>query len=256
MTRILLEVCTATHADALAAAEGGADRLELNSALELGGLTPSLGVFLQIRQQLAIPLCVMIRPRPGAFAYSDAEFASIRAEAKWFLDHGADAIVLGVLTPGGEVDLPRCRELIGIAGPQKAIFHRAFDLVPRPLESLEQLIDLGFARIMTSGQEPTTSRGVSLIAELIRQAAGRIEILPAGGVTPENVGEIVGRTGCDQVHASLRSDRHDPSAAHRPLIRFGTSGEAGEGHFRGTDASLVRRMRRELDALHEPNGET
>ncbi|WP_020469200.1 copper homeostasis protein CutC [Zavarzinella formosa] len=254
MSRILLEVCTATLDDALAAAQGGADRLELNSALELGGLTPSPGVFLRIREVVSLPLCVMIRPRPGGFHYSANEFQMMIEEAKWFLNHGADAIVFGILTEDGLVDMNRCREIVELAGTGRAIFHRAFDLTPEPKAALEQLIHLGFARVMTSGQQPVTLAGCSLINELISQAAGRIEILPAGGIKTQNMREVIAHTGCDQIHASLRSDREDRSARHRPAIQFGSASGDGECFYRSTDVSLVKKMRDLLDGLHNHTG--
>lgn len=250
MRKLTLEVCTATLSDAIAAVNGGADRLELNSALELGGLTPSPGCFLKIREHTSVPLCVLIRPRPGGFHYSGDEFRTMLSEAKWFLAHGADAIVFGFLLADGSVDGARCREFVQTVGTAKSVFHRAFDLVPEPKTALETLVQLGFQRVMTSGQQSATPAGVALIRDLVRQSANRLEILPAGGITQDNVAEIVRMTGCDQIHASLRSDRHDPSADARPLIRFGVSSSQSENHYRATSEDLVRLMRSTLDALH------
>jgi copper homeostasis protein len=126
------------------------------------------------------------------------------------------------------------------------VFHRAFDVTPEPLAALDQLIDLGFARVMTSGQEETAYQGTGLIAELIRRAAGRIEVLPAGGVNRFTVADVVVRTGCTQVHASLRGRRHDASVAARPQVSFGGSFRPAEDRYDATDSELVADLRRRL----------
>ncbi len=150
--RVLLEVAVASVEDALAAQAGGADRLELNSALGLGGLTSSLGTLQEVKATLALPVFVMIRPRPGGFAYSDADFRVMQRDSDLALQHGADGLVFGILTPEGQVDAQRCHTLVRQAAGRVAVFHRAFDVTPDPLAALEQLIDLGFQRVMTSGQ--------------------------------------------------------------------------------------------------------
>src|SRR4051794_21066209 len=139
--RLLLEIAVASVEDALAAQGGGADRLELNAALALGGLTPSLGALLEVKAAVALPVLVMIRPRPGGFAYSDADFKVMQRDADLALQHGADGIVFGILTAEGHVDADRCRRLVRQTGARAAVFHRAFDVTPDPLAALEQLID-------------------------------------------------------------------------------------------------------------------
>src|SRR5690348_5874133 len=146
--RILLEVCIASVADALAAQAGGVDRLELNTALGLGGLTPSAGQLAEVRRATALPLIVMARPRPGGFCYSDSEFRVLRRDVEHALDQGADGIAFGVLTPTGEVDRERVRQIVTQMGTRQAVFHRAFDVTPDPVVALEQLIDLGVQRVM------------------------------------------------------------------------------------------------------------
>lgn len=208
-----LEVCAAGVDDAITATASGADRLELNAALELDGLTPSLGLLEEVRRAVHIPVVAMARPRPGDFCYTPVEFRVLRRDIDLALEHGADGIAFGVLTEGHRIDVERCREVVRQVeqaarsnGPrfQGAVFHRAFDAVADPHAAMEQLIDLGVRRVMTSGQRPTALEGSTLIAELVRRAAGRIEILPAGGVRPANAAQLLARTGCDQLHASLR----------------------------------------------------
>ncbi|MDB5357775.1 MAG: hypothetical protein JWN24_4228 [Phycisphaerales bacterium] len=248
MSRVLLEICIASPEDAATAAAGGADRLELNSALELGGLTPSLGTLLETRNAVSLPVITMVRPRPGGFHYSAAEFKTMRRDVDLLLENGADGIAFGILMGDGSIDMARCRQFIariGTAGARQFVFHRAFDFTPDPSEALEQLIDLGFRRVMTSGQQPTALQGAGLIAELIRRSAGRIEILPASGIRPTNAAEIISLTNCNQLHASLREMKTDASLNARPRISLGgstSSQHADGGGYQGTDARLVTEM--------------
>lgn len=156
--------------DAQAAQEGGGDRLELNAALSLGGLAPSLGTLIEVRPATRLPLFVMLRPRPGAFCYSSAEYRVLLRDLDLLLSHGADGIVFGVLREDATVDPARCRQVVRQAGGRAVVFHRAFDLAPSPAEAPEALIDLGICRVMTSGQQLTALAGASCIAALVRQA--------------------------------------------------------------------------------------
>ena len=247
-SRVLLEVAVASVEDALAAQAGGADRLELNAALALGGLTPSLGTLIEVKRAVALPVLTMVRPRPGGFAYSAAEFAVMRRDADLALAHGADGIVFGVLRAEGAVDGERCRELVRQAASHPVVFHRAFDVTPDAFAALERLIDVGVCRVMTSGQEETAYNGAGRIAELIRRAAGRIEILPAGGINRFTVADVLARTGCDQVHASLRVARCDASGAARPHVAFGAALRPPEDRFEATGEAAVAELRQLLGA--------
>jgi copper homeostasis protein len=243
--RLLLEVPVVSVEDALAAQEGGADRLELNAALTLGGLTPSLGTLIEVKAAVALPVLVMIRPRPGGFCYAEADIKVMKRDVDLALQHGADGVVLGILTADGRVDSERCRRLLRQAAGRTTVFHRAFDVTPDPFEALESLIELGLQRVMTSGQEETAFYGAKCIGELIHRAAGRIEVLPAGGINRFTVADVVARTGCDQVHASLRAKRDDRSVAARPHVSFGTL-ELPEDRYDATSAEAVAEMRRLL----------
>jgi copper homeostasis protein len=245
--RVLLEIGVASVDDAVAAIEAGADRLELNCAMSLGGLTPSAGLFAEVRRRVEIPLIAMVRPRAGGFAYSDGEFEVMLRDAKALIAAGADGIAFGILTARGEVDVDRCRKLRETCDDRAAVFHRAFDLTPQPLAALDCLNDLGFRRVMTSGQAESAASGADSIADLVRHAAGRIEVLPAGGINHQSVGEILTRTGCDQVHAGLRTISRDTSVTARPGIRFGRITPIPEGEFDRTDASAVAALRLVLD---------
>jgi copper homeostasis protein len=244
--RVLLEVAVASAEDAAVAEANGADRVELNAALALGGLTPSAGLLLETRRAVSLPVLAMARPRPGGFRYRDAEFCVLLRDVEFALEHGADGVAFGVLRADGGIDLDRCAEVMRLVGGRAAVFHRAFDVTPDPAEALEQLIDLGVRRVMTSGQEATALQGISRIVELVKQAGGRIEVLPAAGINRQTAAEVVARSGCDQVHASLRTTLEDRSAAARPQVRFGG---AEEYRYEATDAGAVREMRALLDAL-------
>lgn len=241
--RILIEVAIETVEDALAAERGGADRLELCAALDLGGLTPSLGAFHEIRDRVSLPICVMIRPRPGDFVYDDADFRVMLRDIAHFLPHEPAAFVFGLLRPDGRVDDGPCVELVSRAGPVPCVFHRAFDRVPDQAATLATIRDLGFRRVLTSGQAATALEGSPRIATLMRQAAGRIEILPCGKVRAKDVESVVRVTKCNQVHGSF--------AEPMPL---------GEGRgYRGyqqrsrTSAEEVAATRAVLDTM-EPSG--
>src|ERR1700722_15287232 len=198
MTHVRLEICCGSIEDAIEAEKGGADRVELCSALFLGGLTPSVGTIQEARRRLKIPIMVMVRPRGGGFAYSEAEMASMERDTEAAVANGADGGVFGILQSDGRIDVARGARIRQLIGKRQAVFHRAFDVTPDPFEALEQLIDLGVRRIMTSGQEESALTGAGCIAELIRRVAGRIEILPAGGINPGTVAGVLARTGCDQ----------------------------------------------------------
>lgn len=242
--RILLEICTASLEDCFAAQEGGVDRVELNSALSLGGLTPSLGLLQETRQALRLPIIVMIRPRPAGFCYSASEFTVMQREVELALAHGAEGIAFGILHEDGTIDQPRCASIIQQAAGREIVFHRAFDVTPDARVALEQLIDLGVTRVLTSGQESSAYNGATRIAEFIKQAAGRIQILPAGGINRFTIADILSRTGCEQVHASLTTARIDASTCRRPQIKFGNAGFSGEEQYFATDRVAVEELRR------------
>ena len=255
--RVLLEICVATLEDAKTAELAGADRLELNSALGLGGLTPSLGLFLEIKEAVQLPVMAMIRPRPGGFDYGGDDFRVMLRDIKIAVDHGAEGIVCGVLSESGAIDFDRCRTLRVAIGDRRAIFHRAFDLTPDPFDAVESLIELGFDRVMTSGQEESAYNGIPLIRQLIDRVGNRIEILPAGGINRFTLNDILARTGCDQVHGSLREIRVDASASGRPRVRFGAAFSPPEDRFDTTSlhaaSDLAARLKAFADARESPS---
>lgn len=161
---LTIEICAGSLDDAIAAEKAGAARIELNSSLFLGGLTPSLGTLILVKKETTLKVMTMVRPRAAGFLYTDGEFKTMKEDARLFVENGADSIVFGRLKQDGSIDEKRCEALIAIAGGKDTVFHRAIDVVPDPLKALDILINLGFTRVLTSGQEPTAYEGMELIA--------------------------------------------------------------------------------------------
>jgi copper homeostasis protein len=241
-----LEICCGSIDDAIQAQAGGAQRVELCSALFLGGLTPSLGTLQYARQQLTIPIMAMVRPRAGGFCYTEAEFATMERDAETLLANDAEGIVFGILTENGDIDLKRTRRLREIAGSKQTVFHRAFDVTPDPFRALDQLVDLGITRILTSGQQDTVPEGANLIRRLIEYAGDRIEVLPGGGIKPFNLEDVVSRTGCSQVHLTAFKSMVDRSTQQNPAVTFGGALYPAEDRFLMTDAGLVSEIAEKL----------
>lgn len=197
--KLLIEVCVDTVESALAAQEGGADRVELCDNLLEGGTTPSAGAIELARRHLHIGLQVMIRPRGGDFCYSDIEFEIMQRDIAVAKALGADGVVIGILRPDGTVDSDRAKTLINLARPLNVTFHRAFDVTRDPYEALETLIELGVDRILTSGQEPSVLEGLDLITDLVRVADERVIILPGGG-SERQLKKIVTQSGVREAH--------------------------------------------------------
>lgn len=248
-SKILIEVCCGSVEDAVEAEKGGADRVELNSAVFIGGLTPSLGAIIEAKKRLNIPVMVMIRPRAGGFCYTQTEVEVMLRDAKLAVEYGADGLVFGILTPDGSVDAERCKRMIEVAQAQgrQSVFHRAFDVTPDPLKALDQLIDLSFTRVLTSGQEKTASEGIELIRKVIEHASDRIEILPGSGLRPNNIRTFVEQTKATQVHFSAFSQKLDPSMQHRPQITFSGSNPPPENQYDLVDRNIVKSMCEQLN---------
>ena len=239
-SKILIEVCCGSVDDAVEAEKGSADRVELNSSLFFGGLTPSLGSIIEAKKRLKIPVMVMIRPRAGGFCYTQAEMAVMLNDAKLAVEHGAEGLVFGILKRDGSIDTERCRQIIELANARETVFHRAFDVTPDPLQTLEKLIELGFTRVLTSGQQRTVPEGIELIKKLIARAGDKIEILPGGGIRFHNVRTIVEQTAVKQIHISAFGQRFDKSTQHRPHITFGGALYPPEDRYDLIDSSAIQ----------------
>ena len=246
---MILEVCVGSVADALAARDGGADRVELCSALELGGLTPSIGLVRCVTRACDLPAIAMIRSRAGGFCYDDADFGVMLDDVDRMRDVGLAGFVFGFLRQDGEIDTERCRTLMEHIGESESVFHRAFDVVPNMERSLEQLIELGVNRVLTSGGCATAPEGADRIAWLVEQAGERIEILPGCGVRPSNLRELMKRTRCQQVHGTFRKLTRDISTRHNILVSYGLPGCDDPQAIGLTDSETVTRAREILDAM-------
>jgi copper homeostasis protein len=221
--------------------------------MPLGGLTPSLGTLAAVKAVSNVPVMCMIRPRECGMAYTAAEITVMERDAALALEAGADGLVFGFLTPDGDVDVPECRAFLRhcsrIAPGRQWVFHRAFDVVRDPETALEQLIDLGITRVLTSGQAANAVEGLDLIRRLVEQSDGRIEVLPGGGIRPDNVERVVRETGADQVHLWLAESKQDLSASGNPAIRFGVTAPDSETEYRAASEMSIRAMRELLDKL-------
>jgi len=210
----LLEICVDSVESAIAAQAGGADRVELCANLNEDGTTPSAGMIEVARQNLAIGLQVLIRPRGGDFCYSDLEFEAMKKDIGLARTLGADGVVIGVLEPTAIIDVARTRELADLARPLRVTFHRAFDVVGDPLLALESLVELRVDRILTSGQARTAMEGLIRLTQLAQKAAGRISIMPASGINAQNVRQILAATDVNEIHigSAVTAIKHDSSA--------------------------------------------
>ena len=244
---ILLEIIATSAEDCATIERHGGERIELCAALALGGLTPSAGLVAAARAATVLPIMMMLRPREGGFCYTNSEVATLLRDLELGMAHQVDGFVFGCLCEDGTIDRARTRQIVERAGGRQTVFHRAFDVTPDPLAALETLVDLGVTRVLTSGQQPTAQAGADLIRTLVERAAGRIEILPGSGVKPENVADLLRRTGATQIHASASGVRLDPSTSARPGLGFGGQVvEGGEG-VRVAAGEVVAALRKGVD---------
>lgn len=211
-----LEICIEAPEAAVAARLGGADRVELCSALSLGGLTPSHGLIAETVARCGLPVHVLVRPRAGNFVYSSEELRVIARDIEAAKQLGAAGVVVGVLDAAGEVDFARLQEWVKLAAPLEVTFHRAIDRSRDLTQSLERAIEAGCARVLTSGGMPTVSDGADALAALVAQAAGRIRIAAGGGVTQQSATRLLQATPID-LHASLRKHGAARKNAADPL---------------------------------------
>lgn len=210
---MLLEICTNSYQSAINAQEAGAHRIELCSELSVGGITPSYGLIKRVVEALTIPVFVLIRPRRGNFYYTSAEFEIIKQDIQICKDLGCHGIVSGVLNIDNTIDIKRTKELVELSKPLSFTFHRAFDCVPNPQESLEQLIQLGVERVLTSGQESKAIVGLETLKALNLQAKNKIKILVGSGVNSQNAYKFK-KAGFDEIHASASKVINDESSIY------------------------------------------
>ncbi len=229
-----LEVCANSVMSALAAQEGGAQRVELCSVLGVGGVTPSYGAIRSARRALSIDLNVLLRPREGNFVYNEVEVSEVEEDIRACADLGVNGVVLGALDFMGNVDRSAMERWIRVAKDARlsVTFHRAIDVSRDVFQTLEDAIDLGCDCVLTSGGYGTAPEGVAVLKQMVQAARGRIVIMPGSGVNPENAAAIIRETGARFIHSSARKNR-----------------PAEDGWTGWSDASVVREIRNQLDLL-------
>ena len=241
-----LEVCVESVEGAIAAQQGGADRVELCANLMEGGTTPSAGSMQEARRNLDIALQVMIRPRGGDFCYSAIEFEIMKRDIETARSAGADGVVIGILREDGSIDEVRTRALTELARPMSVTFHRAFDMSRDPFEAMEILIGIGIDRILTSGQESSVLEGLDLIARLVGAAGDRIIIMPGGGITERNFNSIVVQSGARELHIAALENVESRMKYRNPRCFMGGELRPPEFSALATDAGRVRTFVRSL----------
>jgi len=238
-----VEIVVYNIASALKAQEGGADRIELCDNPGEGGTTPSYGTIELVRQNVSVDVFVMIRPRGGDFCYSSYEFHAMKRDISQCQKLSVDGFVFGILNPDGTIDKKRCKELIAKVRPLKVTCHRAFDMTRDPFEALEDCIEVGFDRILTSGQQAQAVIGAERIGELIKKANGRIAIMPGSGVSEDNVRTIISTSGATEIHFSATAIKESEMIFRNPQIAGMGSEEGSEFKLRTVDPMRIRKIR-------------
>lgn len=237
--RPIIEICLESVESVIAAEKGDADRVELCSDLFEGGLTPTIGTVKTALKKSNIKINAMIRPRGGDFCYSDEEFEVMKEDIKAFKETGINGIVFGILTPEGDVDVKRSKEIIELARPLAVTFHRAFDMTRDPYKSLEELIELGVDRVLTSGQEATVPEGADLLEELVQIAGDRIIVMPGCGITERNFPKLRAKIKAKEYHIYLPYETTSKMKFHPGHIYMGGLLRQSEFTITHTSSSRV-----------------
>nr|MCA8956158.1 copper homeostasis protein CutC [Planctomycetota bacterium] len=238
------ELCVDSAPGALAAQEGGADRIELCADLIEGGITPSAGAVQFVREQLSIPVMVLVRPRGGDFVYSATELEVMRRDIEMLRAAGVDGVVVGALRRDGTLDLDATRVFVAAARPMQVTFHRAFDMCIDPFAALEQLVELGVDRVLTSGQVDSAGDGLERIKDLVRRAAGRLSVMPGGGIDETNIARIAAQSEAHEIHVAALASFDSEMEFRNPHCGMGCGTLPGEYERRETDVERVRTLLR------------
>nr|WP_312576066.1 copper homeostasis protein CutC [Sedimentibacter sp.] len=244
---MILEVCVDSYTSLMTAKDSGADRIELCSALNIGGLTPSYGLMKMAREIKGIEVVVMIRPRSGDFLYDDNEFQTMKEDIEIAKKMGFDGIVAGILLSDGRIDIDRMNELVKFARPLKVVFHRAFDDARDPLSDISKLIDMGICRILTSGQRANALEGAEYIAKMQANFGKNITIMPGCGVNANNIKKIYEITGCSDYHMSGKVDVGSKMEYRENIKRMNTL--QSEFIVERSDYNLIKKVRDIIDNL-------
>lgn len=239
----MIEICCGSYEDALAAYRGGAKRIELNSALYMGGLTPSLGTLILTKKHTDLKVIAMVRPRGAGFCYNEAEFETMKLDAELLMQNGADGLAFGCLDKDGNIDTEQTQAILSIIKKYhgEAVFHRAFDCVKDPDKAMEILIDMGVDRVLTSGLKAKAMDGISLIEKLQKKYGGSIEILAGSGMNADNAKEMMDRAGISQVHSSCKGWACDPTTTG-PEVSYTYAPAPHERDYEVVDEKLVEKL--------------
>jgi copper homeostasis protein len=236
---IKIEICAFSLESCLAAERGGANRIELCGSMYEGGTTPSAGLIQVAKQRVSIEIHAMIRPRGGDFCYSDDEISVMQADIRMAKALGCEGVVLGILQPNGQVNIAQTKALVALAKPMQVTFHRAIDMTIDYLEALEDIIESGCDRILTSGQKNTAMEGIENIKNLVVQASGRIEIMTGSGVNADNAQTLI-HTGVDALHLTGKSIRDSEMVYRKEGIAMGGLSEVPEYEIVYSDSEKIR----------------
>ena len=239
MSKYILEACVDSVRSAIEAEKGGASRVELCSDLVIGGVSPSIPLFRQIRKYTDLRIRVLLRPRYGDYCYDSYEFEELKEEVSLFREEGADGVVVGILNPDGTLNTEQLSELKQEAGSMEITLHRAFDVCADPFQALEQAVEMGFDTILTSGQAPTAWDGIDLLRELQKKSRGRIEILAASGIGPEPIRNLIPFTGISSYHMSGKAELESAMTFRKKGIGLGLS-ESSDYKILRTDSHEIR----------------
>ncbi|WP_207784539.1 copper homeostasis protein CutC [Marinifilum breve] len=244
----MLEICCYSVQSAVIAEQAGANRIELCAGVYEGGTTPSLATIQLVKEKLSIPVHVIIRPRGADFCYSDVEFECMKKDILSCKEEGVDGVVSGVLLTDGKIDIKRTKELVDLAKPMSFTFHRAFDMVENHIDALQELMEIGVDRILTSGGMQTAEEGIELLAELVEKADNKIIIMPGSGVNEANIAKLKEVTGAKEFHCSAKKLVQSKMKYQNPNINMGGEGSIPEFEYYEADAEKIKKVLNQLNA--------
>jgi len=243
---VKIEVCCSSVKDAIIAEKEEVDRIELNSALAYGGLTPGLATIKKVKELVDIPVMAMIRPRSGGFNYSKLEFEIMKEEVKLIKKTGVDRIVFGILNEKAKIDYKRNKILQDISGDLITVFHRAYDVIPDPIKGINILNKLGFDRVLTSAQENKIENNLYLAKKIINYSKGKLDVVLCGGIRDYNVNKIVSETECQEIHFSAFKKKQDNSMKNKE-IKYNACG-IDEDKYKITSKDKILSIKNKLNS--------
>lgn len=252
MKDYILECCVDSVESALEAQKGGANRVELCSALVIGGLSPSVALFQKVKEVLDIKIHVLLRPRFGDFCYTDYEHEIIKEEVRKFRELGADGVVIGTLKPDGTLNMEQMKELVEEAGTMSITLHRAFDMCKDPMKTLNDVKELGIHTILTSGQKNSCINGTDLLAKLVKEADEKVDILIGGGVNASVIEELYNETGATSYHMSGKITLDSKMEYRRSDVNMGVA-SMSEYEIWRTSSNRVSAAKEVLEKLRDKN---